>query len=182
MQIETILINERNNSLLEFARKCEKKTILLIKSSELVDVLEKTNENLMLEKIEYVKGKYIFLINAIGEEYIRPETLENISNIYYIQSVNKWEYIENQIIEMISDDQIATFLQSIDSRKRQWRIFSREYFEGELCVLLRPKWGRHKVEFRFTDTYMPIWNMDEKWKDYVYKTLVIPILKKYFNR
>ena len=176
MQIKSVNIKDYENSLIEFLRRCNKRSIILIKNKELAKFLLKGTKKIELEEIE----KNIFLLKSSRDEYKRPDKLEEISTIYYIYSTESGFSINSQIVERISNEQIATFLEEISHRK--WTIFSRKFEEGKLYLELKPKWARgDKTEFWFDDRYTCIWDVDEIWEDYVYNIGLKPLLKDYFN-
>lgn len=176
MQIRSVNIKDYENSLIEFLRRCNKRSIILIKNKELAKFLLKGTKKIELEEIE----KNIFLLKSSRDEYTRPDKLEEISTIYYIYSTESGFYINSQIVERISNEQIATFLEEISHRK--WKIFSRKFEEGKLYLELKPKWARgDKTEIWFNDMYTCIWDVDEIWADYVYNIGLKPLLKDYFN-
>ena len=82
MQIRSVNIKEYENSLIEFLRRCNKRSIILIKNKELAKFLLKGTKKIELEEIE----KNIFLLKSSRDEYTRPDKLEEISTIYYIYS------------------------------------------------------------------------------------------------
>lgn len=176
MQIKSVNIKDYENSLIEFLRSCNKRSIILIKNKELAKFLLKGTKKIELEEIE----KNIFLLKSSRDEYTRPDKLEEISTIYYIYSTESGFGINSQIVERISNEQIATFLEEISHRK--WKIFSRRFEEGKLYLELKPKWARgDKTEMWFNDRYTSIWDVDEIWEDYVYNIGLKPLLKDYFN-
>lgn len=178
MQIEIINIQNYENSLIKFVRRCNKKSIIIIKNQELAKFLLQNTGKLELEQIE----KSIFLLKSIEGEYTKPDRLEEISTVYYIYSSERRFCINSQIVESISNEQIATFLEEIDYKHRKWTIFSRKFVEGKLYLILKPKWARGgKTEFWFSDMHTCVWDVDKMWADYVYNVGLKPLLKDYFN-
>ncbi len=183
MEIQIVNIKEKEE-LKCFIQSHTKNSIFIIKNEKLAKWYMENNKEIVLKEIEYKKGKYIYLITSIKNEigeylYVRPKRLNDINFVYYI---NTEEYPESNMAECISNERISEFLKEIDPRKRTWNTYSRKTDKGVLYIEVKPRWeNREMAEIKFTDTYISVLNIDEKWKEYVYNSVVEPLIEKYFN-
>lgn len=184
MKIESVCIKESDNSIVEFARIRTEKAIILIKNEDLAKWFKRRIKKFELEEIVYAENKKIFLVKSIGTKYSRPECFSDISEVYYVYSTNRAFCEYNPIVEALSDDQLVKFLEMDDDRK--WKVFSRKMDDGDLYVTVKPKYARNgPAEWRLSDDCSPVRNcnydMDYKWKNYIFNALLKPTLEKHMN-
>lgn len=171
-----------NHSLLNFTRIFEKDSIIIVKNKKLAELLkDKVKPNqVQLSEIH----DNIFLLESFGNQTIIPSDLENCSTIYYLYS-NDCDFEDGSIVEHISEEEISAFLKEIDFRHAEWQVLSKCFLksDGKLYVLVRSKSTRNKkIEYWFSDLYTCIWDVDEKWSNYLYDNVLKPWLKDYYDK
>ena len=179
MTFRSVNISDYYYSLSEFTQKCEKNSIIVIKTGKLAKLLEEQSQKSM--RFKEIKPN-IFLLESFGNHFVIPASFEKCTKIYYIYSENCNFESEEYIVKYLSRELIADFLEQIDYKHNKWQVVSKAFIDGKLYVKVKSKsTSNSEIEYWFSDLYACIWDVDYKWSNFLHESVLKTLLEDYYN-
>ena len=182
MIFKSVDIGGNNYSLSNFTQLCQKNSIILVKNSELATLLRLKSKPIQIQFTE-IKDS-IFLLESFGNQSMIPSSLMKCSTIYYLYDDSCCKYHRSHnIVEYVSKDEIASFLEHIDYKHAKWKVFSKAFVDDKIYVNVKSRSTNNKmVEYWFSDLHTCIWDVDDEWTDFLYNRVLKQWLEDYYNK
>ena len=182
MIFKSVNIGGHNYFLSDFTQLCKKDSTILVKNSELSTLLRLKSKPIQIQFVE-IKDS-IFLLESFGNQPMIPSSLMKCSTIYYLYDDSCCNYHRSHnIVEYVSKDEFASFLERIDYKHAKWKVLSKSFLDDKIYVTVKSRSTNNKiVEYWFSDLYTSLWDVDNEWTDFLYNQVLKQWLEDYYNK
>lgn len=175
-------IGDYNYFLSNFTQLCQKNSIILVKNPELAKLLRLKSKPIQIQFFE-IKDS-IFLLESLGNQSTIPSSLMKCLTIYYLYDTCCCNcHRSHYIVEYISKEQVASFLEYIDYKHAKWKVFSKAFSDDRIYVNVKSRsTNNHMVEYWFSDLHTCLWDVDDEWTNFLYDKILREWIEEYYNK